>query len=66
MIKYERKIVDALRLKKVKPRLYKPGNRIQEWTDYGYVEWMFFGYMPTGEQIWHNEIDNYTYTGNVN
>lgn len=59
MIKYEKKI-------KEKKRIYTQRNVILLNTSNRIEDWVFCGYMTSGEPIWYNEIDNYTYIRNMN
>jgi len=65
MIKHERKIVRKVRMP-YKPKLYKVGDKIKVENVKVELLWTFHGYMGTGEQVWYNEIDDYTFMGNVN
>ena len=60
MIKYEKKIKGKKRIYYKKPVviLLNTSNRIGDWV--------FCGYMSSGEPIWYNDIDDYTYIRNMN
>ncbi len=56
MIKYARKIKDKKRKKK--STSLRKSRKVGDWD--------FTGYMPTGEPIWHNSIDDYTLIMHIN
>ena len=59
MIKYARKIIKKERvIKFAKLLLVCAGTKLNDWECHGYL--------PSGEGVWYNEIDDYVFTGHVN